>query len=136
MRLAMLTGRKFTALVNNYSARDETIKKLEKLAAVNMFDFAIKNNLIFIKENYSKLDEKALNAYKNFHVPTNLKIYCFDNGNVSRFPSPTLDNDLFGKKLEFKSFDLVNFIVNFNFRLLLYGWSFDFARTSTGYKKR
>ena len=99
----MLTGRKFTALVNNYSARDETIKKLEKLAAVNMFDFAIKNNLILIKENYSQLDEKTLNAYRNFHVPSSLKIYCFDNGNPSRFPSPTLENDLFGKNFNFNT---------------------------------
>jgi hypothetical protein len=97
MRLAMLTGRKFTALINNYSARDETTKNLEKLAAVNMFEFAIKNNLIYIKSNYSKLDENTLSVYKNFHAPSNLKVYCFDNGDTNKFPSPTYENGLFGK---------------------------------------
>ena len=72
----MLTGKKHVALVNNYSIDPaETCKKLEKLAALDLF------------EHCSKLQH-------DFKVPyMNLKIYLFDNGDTSAFESPNHDQD-------------------------------------------
>ena len=100
MRLALLTGRKYVALVNNYANREDTISKLEKLSAIDLFDHSIKINLKLIQESISSLSEEKINHYKNFSIPTAWKAYCFDNDDIRDFPQPKNDNNnqkLFGK---------------------------------------
>ena len=93
MRLAMLTGRKYVALVNNYSNWIEASENLEKLAAINLFDYTSRSNSMLIKENFDKLEQEKLDAYKKFNAPAAWKVYTFDNGDISTFPNPTQDDD-------------------------------------------
>lgn len=87
MRLAMLTGRKYTALVNNYSNWFDTTKELEKSASINCFDFLAKYNF---KENINE-QEKLKSYSEKIKIPQSLKIYAFDNGDIRQFPSPQPD---------------------------------------------
>lgn len=75
MRLALLTGRKYTALINNYANYIETTKYLEQMAAVNMLKFLDK----YHEKNDSKCD---------IELVKNLNIFTFDNGDTRDFPSP------------------------------------------------
>ncbi len=100
MRLAMLTGRKYVALVNNYANRDETIGNLERIAAIDLFGYASKFNAKLIQEKFSSLTEENLCDFKNFNAPAAWKVYSFDNDDTRDFPAPSNDNNihkLYGK---------------------------------------
>ncbi|CAF0892571.1 unnamed protein product [Brachionus calyciflorus] len=81
MRLALLTERKYTALVNNYSNFIETNSKLEKLGSINLLNFL------------EKYHEKNKHDVSNIHIPKNINIYTFDNGDTSQYPSPKQNSD-------------------------------------------
>lgn len=92
MRLGMLTGSKYTAMINNYSIHTDTLKQMQDLTALNMFEFALKN-----KPNNSELK-----------IPISLKVFCFDNGDTRQFPSPTpTENNL----LSNLKFSIQNYIL-------------------------
>ena len=93
MRIAMLTGRKHVALLNNYGNWVESSQELEKLAAINLFDHASKINAAYIKENFEHIDTQKLEEYKNFRVPSAWKVYSFDSGDTRSYPSPTMDKN-------------------------------------------
>lgn len=94
IRLAMLSGSKYTALINNYSIYSDSLKQMQDLTALNMFEFAFRN--------------KEITSDK-LKVPTSLKVFTFDNGDTRHFPSPApTDNNL----LSIKCFE--NFILVFN----------------------
>lgn len=75
MRLAMLTGRKYVALVNNYSDFIETGALLEKNASIN-----------FLK--YLDMYHSKHNSSIEPNLPKNLNIFTFDNGDCRDFTSP------------------------------------------------
>ena len=78
-RLAMLSGSKYAALINNYANRDETIKSMSRLGALDFFEFAKIEKRQNQVENVMKDDLK---------VPDTLKVFSFPNGDTSLFPSP------------------------------------------------
>lgn len=79
MRLAMLTGKKYVALVNNYSNFIETGAYLEKSASINLLKFL---------EMYHEKHKTESN-----HIfPKNLNIFTFDNGDNRDFSSPKSDS--------------------------------------------
>ena len=77
-RLAMLTGSKYAALVNNYASRDETTKLLSQMAAVDFFDFA-----------RNEKNQRG-NTKEDFLEPKMLKVFSYPTGDTSLFPSPKL----------------------------------------------
>lgn len=86
MRLAMLTGQKYMAVVNNYSDDLATIQaSLQKQAALNMFDYLRRKN-----ENEKWLDEESV---RQLAIPPELKVYAFDTGETMRFESPSRDSN-------------------------------------------
>lgn len=106
IRLALLTGRKYTALVNNYSInRNETINDLTKLGAFNLFEICMRS-----LEKHDNVDETATSSVvidrkqiKELKIPTTLNVFCFDNGNASEFPSPSPDSNRKSSLFFFKS---------------------------------
>ena len=85
MRLALLTGQKYIALINNYSESSvEIIKQLKNLTSFNLFER--------IDQNLKKNDPKLVEEFKNLNISTELKGFIFDNGDTSRFPSPSADS--------------------------------------------
>ena len=80
----MLTGSKYTAMINNYSDYKETQHEMEQLAAINLFDFAIQNKLNSIENSNQTIDEKKLQLelLSKLKVPNGLKIFCFENGDT------------------------------------------------------
>jgi hypothetical protein len=93
MRLAMLSGRKYVALVNNYANRSETMNKLEKIAAIDLFDHASKMNSNNLKEKFASFSQKDLDHFINFQAPPSWKVYVFDNDDTRDFPAPTCNNN-------------------------------------------
>lgn len=91
MRLAMLTGQKYIALVNNYSNLPQIRDNLEKQTALDMFDYISKLN----KDN-----EKFEELFKKMKIPQELKIYTFDNRETRRFQAPTNENDTKQSKID------------------------------------
>ena len=94
IRLAMLTGTsKPTALINNFAINnDDVIKSLEKQTAMDLFQFSFnyyqKNRL----ESSVEGDEQTSWSHELVRVPEMLKVYCFDNANISRFRPPRYDS--------------------------------------------
>lgn len=84
MRLALLTGSKYVALVNNYSSWKETEKELEAQTALNMFEFVGKFN----QKRMSEDIEFARRMIEALRLPRALKIYTFDSGDATKFPAP------------------------------------------------
>ena len=66
MRLAMLTGQKHMALVNNFSNLDVTLAHLQKQTALNVFEYLRRKNQ----------DEKWLNdeEIQQLRIPPELKV--------------------------------------------------------------
>ncbi len=88
IRLAMLTGHKYTALINNYNDSFKHSEELEALGALNLIEHSIK-----IKSQNSPDDSTKLIEISPF-----LKVFCFDNGNVEFFPAPRkTDNKILSK---------------------------------------
>ncbi len=79
IRLALLTGRKYTAVVNNFSLSEETSDNLKRLTAVEMFESTFK----ILKKNDSTIAD--------LKIPRSLKVFCFDNSDTSDFPAPVPD---------------------------------------------
>jgi hypothetical protein len=79
IRLAMLTGKKATALVNNFADWQNTEKELKKLGALNIFQFS----LDAFKRNAEKEAKEV-----PVKIPSTLKVFAFDNGETSMFPAP------------------------------------------------
>ena len=97
----MLTGRKYVALVNNYANRSETMNKLEKMAAIDLFDHASKMNSKNLQEKFTSFSQTDLDHFKNFQASSAWKVYVFDNDDTRDFPAPTYDNNtrkLYGTK--------------------------------------
>ncbi len=84
----MLTGTKHAALVNNYSNVDQTIKKLENQASIDMFEFALKHEL----NKGNELSNEQIEHLKLLKIPPALKIYCFENGETNKFEAPEMDS--------------------------------------------
>lgn len=85
IRLAMLTGTKHAALVNNYSYHlpTEIARSLEQQGSVDLFDFALKNKL-----KAAETTSEEVEHLKEMNVPPMLKVYCFENGDTNRFNTP------------------------------------------------
>lgn len=84
MRLAMLTGQKYMAVVNNYS--DDlaaTLASLQKQTALNIFEYLRKKN-----ENENRLEEESVRQ-QQLAIPPELKVYAFDTGETMRFETPS-----------------------------------------------
>ena len=88
MRLAMLTGSKHAALINNFSNINETRKRLENQASMNMFDFAFKYELATMSKRNSEGNKKKLQHLDMLKIPPALKVYAFENGDTSKFDPP------------------------------------------------
>lgn len=86
MRLALLTGRKYTALVNNYSDWTETVKNLQNIAALNFFDYLLQHNLKELVDKNQDLENTKY--FDQLKLPQALKIFLFDNGDTRQFDSP------------------------------------------------
>jgi len=80
----MLTGSKYAALLNNYSIYNQSIEEMKNLTAINIFDFAIQNKLNSIESSNQTIEEKnkQLEILSNFKIPSKLKAFCFDNGDI------------------------------------------------------
>ena len=85
MRLAMLTESKYVALVNNYSDVGRTLKRLEDQTSVDIFDFALKYEIARLS---GKRGKERLEHLQRLKIPPALKVYGFDNGQVTKFDSP------------------------------------------------
>ncbi len=83
IRLALLTGQKYTALLNNYADLPKNTEELKKLGALDLFEHLIK-----LKSNDTNNDTLGFQ-----HIPKALKVFCFDNGNIEYFPEPTRDEN-------------------------------------------
>ena len=84
----MLTGAsKPTALINNYAMNSSyTMNGLEKQTALDLFKFS------FDYYQKTRLESKSEVSEQLVRVPAMLKVYSFDVGNTSRFPSPRYDS--------------------------------------------
>ncbi|RNA26192.1 5-methylcytosine rRNA methyltransferase NSUN4 isoform X1 [Brachionus plicatilis] len=80
MRLAMLTGKKYMALVNNFSNFIETGAYFEKNATIDVLKFL------------QKYHDKQ-NSHLNQNFPKNLNIFSFDSGDCRDFSKPKLNFD-------------------------------------------
>lgn len=66
MRLAMLTGQKHMALVNNYSNLPQTLESLQKQTAIDVFNHISKQNC----------DNKSFEEIKqNLKIPPEFKVF-------------------------------------------------------------
>lgn len=79
MRLAMMTGKKYVALVNNYSNFIETGAYLEKIASINLLKYLE----MYHDKQKTELDQS---------FPKNLSIFTFDNEDIRDFSSPKSDS--------------------------------------------
>ena len=85
IRIALLTGQKYVALINNYSDfKKETIEELKKKTAFNLFDS--------IYENLKKNNPLKLEEFKKLKIPAKLKVFSYDIGDTTNFPSPKPDH--------------------------------------------
>ncbi|PSN46828.1 5-methylcytosine rRNA methyltransferase NSUN4 [Blattella germanica] len=117
IRLALLSPHKYCAVVNNFATTESTVSQLEEIGALNLKTvFKLekerilqekqeekrKHNLETIFELDRKLDkivfdkqqEERLSLYaqKGDHErPPVGKVFSFEQGNISRFPSPKRD---------------------------------------------
>ena len=104
-RLAMLAKQhKYAALVNNYADWPSTLAQLESLTALNMLEFSLRHNRQQQeqqqqqKQRNRKQDQQSDGEEekegggggeeKPIEVPMSLKVFTFDNGVTSQFPSP------------------------------------------------
>ena len=99
MRLAMLTGQKHMALVNNYSKLDLTLDNLQKQTAIDVFNHISKQNhdnksFDEIKQKLKIPPELKVLENKNWLIDykSNFKkVYSFDTGETRRFKTPSRD---------------------------------------------
>lgn len=66
MRMAMLTGQKYMALVNNYSNVDQTLEKLQKQTAIDVFNHISKQN--YNNQSFDELKQRL-------KIPSKLKVF-------------------------------------------------------------
>jgi hypothetical protein len=89
MRVALLTGSKYVALVNNYSLDwHQTEQDLKQMTALNMLDFLAKLNA----KNNAQSDAKYLDLMDKIKMPKAFKAFCFDSGDVRQFKQPKADS--------------------------------------------
>lgn len=81
IRLALLTGKKYVALVNNFADWSSTVNELERSKALNIIDYSLKQ--LDIETKSQTLDK--------FKVPKALKVYSFDTGDTSLFEQPKIN---------------------------------------------
>jgi hypothetical protein len=87
VRLAMLTGQKYVALVNNYSLESDRIRsELERAAAFDMLDYLCLYNAKKAVEADSSQVVDQLEGLKL--PPKSLGVYCFDTGETRNFDQP------------------------------------------------
>jgi hypothetical protein len=87
MRLALLTGRKYVALVNNYANRTQTINELKNQTALDLIEYSRK-----VREKTQNEGEHADQTHLiDLNIPKALKIFSFDTNNVTEFASPSSD---------------------------------------------
>ena len=87
MRLALLTGRKYVALVNNYANRTQTINELKNQTALDLIEYSRK-----VREKTQNEGEPADQTHLiDLNIPKALKIFSFDTNNVTEFASPSSD---------------------------------------------
>lgn len=77
----MMTGKKSTALLNNFGDWQNSENELKKLGALNIFQFSL--------DSFKQDAEKdALNLESPVKIPAVLKVFAFDNGETTMFPAP------------------------------------------------
>ncbi len=85
IRLAMLTGSKYAAMLNNYSSNHaQTIQQMQSMAAIDLFEFSFRKKSIAIET--SDVDDKTkkgqleiLAKLKSQSFP---KAFVFENGDT------------------------------------------------------
>jgi hypothetical protein len=86
IRLALLTGQKYVALINNYSeSMSDTINKFKNITSFNLFQS--------LDDNLKKNDPLMFEEFKKLAIPAELKVFIFNNGDTSKFPSPVPDSE-------------------------------------------
>ncbi len=84
----MLTGAKHAALVNNFSNVEQTTKRLENQASIDMFEFALNQEL----NKINHFTNEQVEHLKMLKISPALKIYCFENGETNKFEPPENDS--------------------------------------------
>ena len=85
IRLAMLTGSKYTAMINNYSAnRAQTIQRMQSMAAMDLFEFSFRQKLNAIETSVETDETKKrqlefLTKFKSQSFPNT---FIFENGDT------------------------------------------------------
>ena len=85
IRLAMLTGSKYAAMLNNYSSNHvETLQQLQSLAALDLFEFSFRHKMKSIETSSATEDAKKrqLDLLLKFKNQPLLKLFTFDNGDT------------------------------------------------------
>ena len=90
IRLAMLTGTsKPTALINNFAINsNDTMRHLESQTALDLFKFSFQ----FYKKTLDEHKTGPTSGERLVRVPEMLRVFCFDNGDTTRFRSPRYDS--------------------------------------------
>lgn len=81
----MLTGSKYTAMLNNYSSNHvETLQQLQSLAALDLFEFSFRHKMKSIETSSATEDAKKrqLDLLLKFKNQPLLKLFTFDNGDT------------------------------------------------------
>jgi len=85
IRLALLTGRKYVAVVKNYANRTQVINELKIQTALDFIDYSR-------QVNEKTQNERADQTHPiDLNIPKALKIFSFDTNDANQFVSPKPD---------------------------------------------
>lgn len=88
MRLALLTGRKYVALVNNYANRTQTISELKNQTALDVIEYS---RQVEEKARSERGDTNQITNLMDLNIPQVLKVFSFDTNDATQFASPKPD---------------------------------------------